>query len=114
MSRAADQPDPQPDREARVPPSSRARSVADWWLRDPRTGRITVVQWPNPALWVWALATATSALGVLAARATEIRWIGTGALIAWAADEVVRGVSPARRTLGLVVLAFQLSRLLAG
>jgi len=31
--------------------------------------------------------------------------VGTGALIVWAADEIVRGVNPFRRALGTVVLA---------
>ena len=44
------------------------------------------------------------------ARATALSWVGTGALIAWGLDEVVRGTSPARRVLGAVVLAFELYR----
>jgi hypothetical protein len=40
--------------------------------------------------------------------ATALDVIGTGALVVWAGDEVVRGVNPARRILGGVVLALLL------
>jgi hypothetical protein len=72
---------------------------------------MAVVQWPNAALIVWALAALTTRLGLFPDRVEEIRWVGTGALIAWAADELVRGSSPFRRVLGLVVLGWQLYRL---
>ena len=42
-------------------------------------------------------------------RDTELRWIGAGALIVWALDELVRGASPFRRLLGAAVLAWQLT-----
>jgi len=77
-------------------------------VRDSRTGRIALVQVPNPALGVWALCTVAVRVGLFADRAAEVRWIGAGALIAWSADEVIRGESPARRLLGAVVLGWQL------
>ena len=77
-------------------------------MRDSRTGRIALVQVPNPALGVWALSTVALRVGLVADRAAEVRWIGAGALIAWSADEVIRGASPARRLLGAVVLGGQL------
>ena len=77
-------------------------------MRDSRTGRIALVQVPNPALGVWALSTVALRVGLVADRAAEVRWIGAGALIAWSADEVIRGASPARRLLGAVVLGWQL------
>lgn len=80
----------------------------DWWLRDRSTGRVTLLQPPNPALGVWALAAVASWFSLFPDRAEEIRWIGAGALIAWATDELLRGVTPARRLLGLVVLGWQL------
>lgn len=91
-------------------PPERHRSV-DWFLRDPGTGRITLAQWPNPALWVWLVTTVLAASGLFPARADEMRWIGTGALIAWGADETSRGVNPARRLLGLLVLGWRVYRL---
>ncbi len=99
--------DPSPQR-----PAGRRRFV-DWFLRDRGTGRITFVQWPNPALWVWVVTTVVAGLGLYASRADEVRWIGSGALIAWGADEIVRGVNPARRLLGLVVLGWQVYQLIS-
>jgi hypothetical protein len=89
------------------------RRFVDWFLRDRGTGRITFVQWPNPALWVWGITAAVAALGLYPSRAEEIHWIGAGALIAWGADETLRGVNPARRLLGLVVLGWQIYRLIS-
>ena len=44
-------------------------------------------------------------------RATALAAVGQGALVVWALDEVVRGASPARRVLGVVVLTVQLVRI---
>ena len=46
--------------------------------------------------------------------ATAVDGIGRGALLVWALDEVVRGASPFRRTLGAVILAAQLAMLVLG
>jgi hypothetical protein len=43
-------------------------------------------------------------LGRYPSRTDEIHWLGAGALIAWGADEALRGVNPARRLLGVLVL----------
>jgi hypothetical protein len=99
--------DPSPHR----PPGQ--RRFVDWLLRDRRTGRITFVQWPNPPLWVWVATTVVAGLGLYPSRAEEIHWIGAGALIAWGADEILRGVNPARRLLGAVVLGWQVYRLIS-
>jgi hypothetical protein len=87
------------------------RRLLQWFLHDRRTGRIALVQVPNPALGVWALTAVAVWTGLFAERAAELRWVGAGALIAWAADELIRGASPARRLLGSVVLGWQLYRL---
>ena len=81
-------------------------SRLDSFFRD-RSGRLVVVQVPNPALWVWMLATVLRR-SPYDSRDAELRWIGAGALIAWSLDEVVRGAAPFRRVLGAVVLAGQL------
>jgi hypothetical protein len=88
------------------------RWFVDWFLRGRGTGRITFVQWPNPALWVWMATTVVAGLGLYPSRADEIHWIGAGALIAWGADEIFRGVNPARRLLGLLVLGWQVYQLI--
>lgn len=84
-----------------------------WWLCDPN-GKVTIAQWPNPALAVWLVAVVVGWTGVLGTDRTEtLRLVGQGALVAWAVDEVARGASPFRRVLGAVVLVAELIRLFA-
>lgn len=83
------------------------------FFRDASTGRAVLVQPPNPAIWVFVLATALR-WSPYDARDAELRWIGAGALIVWAADEIVRGDAPVRRVLGVLVLGWQLWRLFSG
>ncbi|MDQ1663116.1 MAG: hypothetical protein QOJ68_3096 [Blastococcus sp.] len=93
-------------------PTTDTRTALDRFVRDPRSGRVVLVQWPNAPLIAWGVLTVGAAL--LSSHAQELRWAGTGALVAWAADELVRGASPARRVLGLVVLAAMVYRLVSG
>ena len=99
-----------PDRDALADEPAGRRGLVDWFVRDRSTGRIALLQWPNPALVVWALTAVVSRFGLFSGRAEEIRLIGVGALVAWAADEIIRGDSPARRLLGLIVLGWQVYR----
>jgi len=77
----------------------------EWLLRDRVSGGVTIAQFPNPALWTWLVATVlglwwhptVGGIDVLAV-------VSTGALLVWAADEVLRGVNPFRRLLGVGVL----------
>jgi len=86
--------------------SSHARpgAVFDWVFRSRRTGRITVAQFPNVALWIFL---ATVGLRWVVPIGTWVRtavdWITALSLAWWAIDEVLRGVNPWRRFLGLVV-----------
>ena len=81
----------------------RFRSWLDWSFRNRQTGRITVAQFPNIPLWIflvtvvlrWVVPTATAAR-------TAIQSIGLAALSWWALSEVLRGVNPWRRFLGLL------------
>ena len=79
----------------------------DWLLRSRRTGRITVAQFPNWPLGVWLLATTFMLVahptGGVRDLLVVIGWIALGL---WAADEVLRGVNPFRRLLGVIVLAW--------
>jgi hypothetical protein len=77
-----------------------------WWFTNRETGALTVAQWPNLALLVWGAAELVSVLlnGHPDASATAGD-IAKGALIVWALDEMVRGVNPWRRLLGMIVLA---------
>lgn len=84
-----------------------------WWVGD-RNGRLTLAQWPNPALTVWLVVVVIGWTGVLqSARSSTVAGVGRGALIVWALDELVRGTSPIRRLLGAVVLTAQLVGLFA-
>ena len=88
-----------------------ARFSSRWWITD-REGHVALVHAPNPALGVWLVSVVVGWTSLLHGhRATALSWLGTGALVVWALDEVVRGTSPARRILGAVVLAVQLVRL---
>lgn len=84
-------------------------SWVQWWSGG--RGWSGVAQWPNPAIVVWLLAVivAWTDLPRTTQQNSVVIGIGRGALLVWALDELVRGVSPLRRLLGLVVLAVQLS-----
>ena len=82
------------------------RRAFDWLFFDRRTGGYTVAQWPNVALWVFLAATvAVRTLHPAGTVGTVLRVVEDGSLLVWAADELLRGVNPFRRLLGLVVLA---------
>jgi hypothetical protein len=84
----------------------------DWWVRD-RRGRLAVAQWPNAALGVWLTARVLERTELTFPDDATLRGIGTGALLVWALDELLRGASPFRRVLGAVVLGGQLWALVA-
>ncbi len=77
-----------------------------WWLRDSE-GRWAIAQLPNPALTVWLITAVVRSIGVISARNAALAQVGRGALVVWAADELVRGSSPFRRLLGVVVLVIE-------
>ncbi|MDP3220914.1 MAG: hypothetical protein Q8S73_42915 [Deltaproteobacteria bacterium] len=79
----------------------------DWWLRDRKTGRVVVVQFPNATLGVWMGASALQRVFGDVTRAEMLRWIAGGALLAWGVDELVRGANPFRRVLGAAALAYE-------
>ena len=98
-----------------IEPSARSpRPSALRWLTGGR-GFAGVAQWPNPAIVVWILALVLSWTGVARDIISEstLAGISQGALLVWALDELVRGVSPIRRVMGAVVLAVVLIRLVA-
>jgi len=75
--------------------------LVDWLFRDRTTGRLVVAQWPNVSLGIFLVAAVVRRLADPAGTAgTIVAVIATGALLWWAADEVVRGVNPWRRILG--------------
>lgn len=77
-----------------------------WWLRDD-DGRWAIAQLPNPALAVWLTTLVVQSIGVISDRNAALAEVGRGALVVWAADELVRGSSPFRKLLGLIVLVIE-------
>ena len=79
----------------------------DWAFRSRATRRITVAQFPNAALWVFLVTVVVR--WVVPARGsirTGVDVVAVVALGVWALDEVIRGVNPWRRLLGLVGCGF--------
>ena len=88
--------------EARRSP---ARRVFDRTCRNPRTGKVAIVQLPNLPLGVFLAATAVRVLAHPAgAFGTAVAVLAAVALVWWAGDEILRGDSLLRRILGGVVL----------
>jgi hypothetical protein len=78
----------------------------EWCVRDRRTGRIVVAQWPNVPLGVYLAASLVRRLAAPEGTAgTALGVVATVALAGWAGDEVIRGVNPWRRALGATVAA---------
>jgi tetrahydromethanopterin S-methyltransferase subunit D len=81
-------------------------TVVDWWFRNRETGEITIGQPPNPPVKVAMVAFGLRVIlrppGLLG---TALGAVGTGAVVYWAGDEVLRGVNPYRRLLGATTLA---------
>lgn len=77
----------------------------DWFVRDRSTGRVVIGQWPNLPLWLFAAAWLVARLAedATARRAVIASHLCLGV---WAADELLRGVNPWRRSLGFGVLAW--------
>jgi hypothetical protein len=84
-------------------------------FRSRTTGQITVAQFPNWLLSVWLLASAVMWLVHPQGWVHPVLVVlASAALALWAAGEVLRGVNPFRRLLGLAMLAwlgFSLARL---
>ena len=83
-----------------------------WMVVSRKTGRVTLAQWPNLALWVFiATLIAQQFCEAIGPLETTLRILGTIALIVWASDEIARGVNPFRRILGAAVLALTIAGL---
>lgn len=90
-------------------------SALDWTFRDRATGRITVAQVPNLPLTLFIALRIVESVGVHAGVAKSVvHWAGSAALAWWAVDEVVRGVNPFRRALGLGALGYLVWTLFTG
>jgi hypothetical protein len=90
--------------------SSKSRRVVRWMFVNRRTGGITVAQWPNIALSLFiALAIAQRLHIAQGTPQTSLRLISVVAILVWAAGELIHGVNPSRRVLGLGVLLATIS-----
>jgi hypothetical protein len=80
--------------------------VFDWLFRNRETGEVTIAQAPNPPLIVFLVAWMLRwVLGPEGGVLTGLNLVAGVAIVWWAGDEVVRGVNPWRRILGLGTLA---------
>jgi hypothetical protein len=87
---------------------SRLIRLFDRVFRDRKTGRITIVQFPNLALGLFLAATFLHRrLAPTGNVRLGLRLLATAGLIWWAVDELIRGVNPWRRFLGAATLAGQ-------
>jgi hypothetical protein len=93
---------------------SRLRSASDWLFRDRQTGEVVIAQFPNLPLWIF-LATVVLRRVVPedSGAFTLVRAVARAARGWWALDEVIRGVNPWRRLLGLAGCAVVIAGLLA-
>jgi hypothetical protein len=84
-------------------------------FRDRRTGAVVIVQLPNVPLLLFVVAATIRRLEHPHGTAgTAVNVVAGVALLWWAADEVLRGVNPFRRLLGLVVGLVVLAGVIAG
>ncbi len=71
-------------------------------FRSRQTGQIVIAQFPNVALGLYlAVALTRRVLDPAGSLRTALDGVAVGALAWWAVDEVVRGVNPWRRALGV-------------
>lgn len=90
------------------------RSPFDWLFRNRRTNEITIAQFPNVALWIFFVSVVLRWIVPTDATAHRaVSWIGAAALAWWAVDEVLRGVNPWRRLLGLGGCVFAVVRVVS-
>jgi hypothetical protein len=83
-------------------PRTRISGVLDWFFRDRRTGKIVIAHVPNLPILLWAATVVGRWFVEPGTDAhTALEWAGSVTLGWWAIDELVRGVNPWRRVLGL-------------
>jgi hypothetical protein len=99
--------------ESRDPKSGVIRRSGRWLFLNRLTGRVTVAQWPNSSLTVFiVLSIALRFLPPNGGSEDVLRVVADVALFVWAADELIRGVNPFRRILGLVVIGVTIASLI--
>ena len=82
----------------------------DWLFRDRETDRIVLGQFPNPSLFIamglFAARWLASAAGASDAVVRGLDWTFTVVILWWAGRELLQGVNPFRRILGVAVIVF--------
>lgn len=76
-----------------------------WFFEDRTTGRIVIAQAPN--LWLWLFIAAFAASYVVTTVGSVnviVRIVEYGGFAIWAVDEVVRGVNPWRKLIGVATI----------
>lgn len=85
-----------------------------WWFENRDTGGFTIAQFPNWPLFAIAGATVVRRLAEAGtATADGAGWTISALWLYWGGDELLRGVNPWRRLLGISVIGWQSVRLLA-
>jgi hypothetical protein len=88
-----------------APPEDTRLTGWQWFFCSRQTGRVSIGSWPNVPLWTWIATAVARRLPFVDGRAhTVLGLVGSLALLVWAVDELLRGVNPWRRLLGLGVL----------
>jgi hypothetical protein len=91
--------------ETPEPDSGVVRRAGRWLFVNRRTGRVTVAQWPNTSLTIFiAVSVGLRVLRPSGGTERALRVAADVAIVVWAVDEVIRGVNPFRRALGLAVI----------
>lgn len=89
--------------------------MIDWAFRDRVRGGYTIAQIPNVSMAIFLAATvARRILQPEGAAGAVLSDVATASLAWWAVDELVRGVNPWRRLLGVGGLAWVAARLIGG
>jgi hypothetical protein len=87
-------------------PSGFVHRSVRWIFLNRRTGHLTVVQWPNVSLSVVIVVSiAVHIVRPMGGLESVARGLVDVALFVWAIDELLRGVNPFRRVLGLMVIS---------
>ncbi len=72
-----------------------------WLFRNRDTGRITIAQFPNVALWIFLVVVVMRWFVGHGSLHVALDVVALAALAWWAIDELLRGVNPWRRILGV-------------
>jgi hypothetical protein len=80
-----------------------------WFFQNRETGAITIAQAPNLSLWIAIVAVGLNWMGHPSEQlGVALAIIFKAALFFWAGDELLRGINPWRRCLGVAALCYAL------